>query len=59
MRKRRRALDAIVGLGLPWGSARVMQSAQGATAESDAVYAKAYALCVDVHQHPEIPEALG
>jgi hippurate hydrolase len=38
-------------------AARFTQSAEAATAEADAVYAKAYALYVDLHQHPELSGA--
>ncbi len=59
MAKCRRALGAIVGLG--WasacGSALFMQSAEAAPAEADAVYARAYALYIDLHQHPELSGA--
>jgi amidohydrolase len=56
MTKRRQGLGTIVGLALAFacGSGRLMQSAEAATAEADAVYAKAYALYVDLHQHPEL-----
>jgi hippurate hydrolase len=37
--------------------ALVVQSPRAATAEADAVYAKAYALYVDLHQHPELSGA--
>lgn len=59
MTKCRRALGAIVGFGLAsaYGSALLVQSAAAATAEADAVYAKAYALYVDLHQHPELSGA--
>jgi hippurate hydrolase len=39
------------------GYARFVQPAEAATAEADAVYAKAYALYVDLHQHPELSGA--
>ena len=59
MSKRWRAVRAIVGWGLAsaWGSAQFLESAEAATAEADAVYAKAYALYVDLHQHPELSGA--
>ena len=59
MAKCRQALGAIVGLGLAsaCGSALLVQSAEAATAEADAVYGKAYALYVDLHQHPELSGA--
>src|SRR4249919_1352805 len=59
MTKCRRALGAIVGFGLAsaYGSALLVQSAAAATAEADAVYAKAYALYLDLHQHPELSGA--
>jgi amidohydrolase len=55
----RRALEAIVGFGLAsaFGSTLLVKSAQAATAEADAVYGKAYALYVDLHQHPELSGA--
>jgi amidohydrolase len=55
----RQALGAIVGLGLAsaCGSALLVQSAESATAEADAVYGKAYALYLDLHQHPELSGA--
>jgi hippurate hydrolase len=55
----RRALEAIVGFGLTsaCGSALLVQGAGAATAEADAVYGKAYALYVDLHQHPELSGA--
>ena len=55
----RRALAAIVGLGLAsaCGPALLVQSAEAATAEADAVYGKAYALYLDLHQHPELSGA--
>jgi len=55
----RRVFGAIVLLGLASasGSVRLMQSAEAATAEVDAVYSKAYALYVDLHQHPELSGA--
>ena len=59
MTKRRQAFGAIVGFGLASVclSALLVQSAAAATAEADAVYAKAYALYVDLHQHPELSGA--
>jgi amidohydrolase len=59
MGKCRRALEAIVGFGLAsaLGSTLLVRSAQAATAEADAVYGKAYALYVDLHQHPELSGA--
>ena len=59
MAKCRQALGAIVGLGLAsaCGSALLVQSAEAATAEADAVYGKAYALYLDLHQHPELSGA--
>lgn len=59
MEKCRRALEAIVGFGLAsaFGSTLLVKSAQAATAEADAVYGKAYALYVDLHQHPELSGA--
>jgi len=59
MAKCQRALGAIVGLGLASavGSTLLVESAQAATAEADAVYGKAYALYVDLHQHPELSGA--
>jgi hippurate hydrolase len=39
------------------GSTLLVESAQAATAEADAVYGKAYALYVDLHQHPELSGA--
>jgi len=59
MAKCQRALEAIVGLGLAsaCGSTLLVESAQAATAEADAVYGKAYALYVDLHQHPELSGA--
>jgi amidohydrolase len=59
MAKCQRALGAIVGLGLAsaFGSTLLVESAQAATAEADAVYGKAYALYVDLHQHPELSGA--
>jgi hippurate hydrolase len=55
----RQAVGAIVGLGLAsaCGSALLVQSAEAATAEADAVYGKAYALYLDLHQHPELSGA--
>ena len=55
----RRALEAIVGFGLTsaCSSALLVQAAGAATAEADAVYGKAYALYVDLHQHPELSGA--
>ena len=59
MERCRRALEAIVGFGLAsaFGSTLLVKSAQAATAEADAVYGKAYALYVDLHQHPELSGA--
>ena len=59
MSKHRRALGMIVGFALAFASrsACFIQSAEAATAEVDAVYAKAYALYVDLHQHPELSGA--
>src|SRR6185295_10682461 len=59
MAKCRRALGAIVGFGLTsaCSSALLVQAAGAATAEADAVYGKAYALYVDLHQHPELSGA--
>jgi len=59
MGRYRRALEAIVGFGLAsaFGSTLLVKSAQAATAEADAVYGKAYALYVDLHQHPELSGA--
>ncbi len=55
----RRRFGAIVGFGLAsaLGSALLVPSAAAATAEADAVYAKAYALYIDLHQHPELSGA--
>ena len=59
MAKCQRALGAIVGLGMAsaFVSTLLVESAQAATAEADAVYGKAYALYVDLHQHPELSGA--
>lgn len=50
---------AIIGFGLvfAYGPARLVQCAESATAEVDAVYAKAHALYVELHQHPELSGA--
>jgi amidohydrolase len=59
MAKCQRALGAMVGFGLAsaCGPALLVQSAEAATAEADAVYGKAYALYLDLHQHPELSGA--
>jgi hippurate hydrolase len=57
MAKCPRALGAILGFGLASACSLVVSSARAATAETDAVYAKAYALYVDLHQHPELSGA--
>src|SRR4029079_16969051 len=59
MERCRRALEAIVGFGLAsaFGSTLLVKSAQAATAEADAVYGKAYALYVALHQHPDLSGA--
>jgi hippurate hydrolase len=45
------------GLALAGACTFIVPSAKAATAEADAVYAKAYALYVDLHQHPELSGA--
>ena len=59
MPERRRALLAIGGLALAsaCGLLLLARSAAAATSEADGVYAKAYALYVDLHQHPELSGA--
>ena len=52
-----RILGAIVGLAFACAFARLARSAETGAAEVDAQYAKAYALYVDLHQHPELSGA--
>ncbi len=52
-----RALGIIAGLSFACGSVRHAVAAESAAAEVDAAYAKAYALYVDLHQHPELSGA--
>jgi amidohydrolase len=47
-------VNPVSGLALALFGFALVQSALGATAEVDAAYPKAYALYVDLHQHPEL-----
>jgi hippurate hydrolase len=54
MIKSRWILDSLTALVAASGALALAQPAEGGPAEVDAVYPKAYALYVDLHQHPEL-----